>query len=229
MPVTPDNPDARRDQAHRSVRLPVAQASQSKFPVSAIQRVRVIMRRTYAGERALLVRARFGRIPRWSRSWIRRPLLIAATDHWVRPPWHAYAPIMTFDLVRSGSAALRRGLLRSGVAAGPLFVTVFLAEGARRPDYQPSRHPVSSLSLGPHGWVQAANFSAAGALCVAGAAGLSRSRDAIIGTRFVPALIGAAGLGPLGSAVFPTDPVGGYPPGTPDVPPVLSASMTRHG
>ena len=136
---------------------------------------------------------------------------------------------MTSGLVRSGSAALTRGLLRSGVAAGPLFVTVFLAEGARRADYQPSRHPVSSLSLGPHGWVQAANFSAAGTLCVAGAAGLSRTRDAIMGTRLVPALIGAAGLGLLGSAVFPTDPVGGYPPGTPDVLPVPSASMTRHG
>jgi hypothetical protein len=127
------------------------------------------------------------------------------------------------------SAALTRRLLRSGVAAGPLFVTVFLAEGARRADYQPSRHPVSSLSLGSHGWVQAANFSAAGTLCVAGAAGLSRNRDAIIGTRLVPVLIGAAGLGLLFSAVFPTDPVSGYPPGTPDVPPVQSASMTAHG
>jgi hypothetical protein len=136
---------------------------------------------------------------------------------------------MTFKSTRPRSAALTRGLLRSGVAAGPLFVAVFLAEGARRADYRPSRHPVSSLSLGPHGWVQAANFRAAGAMCLAGAAGLSRSRDAIIGTRLVPALIGAAGLGLLGSAVFPTDPVGGYPPGTPDVPVAQSASMTRHG
>ena len=94
---------------------------------------------------------------------------------------------MTPDLRGSGSAALTRGLLRSGVAAGPLFVSVFLAEGARRAAYRPSRHPVSSLSLGPDGWVQAADFSAAGALCVVGAAGLSRSRDAIIGTRLVPA------------------------------------------
>jgi hypothetical protein len=29
--------------------------------------------------------------------------------------------------------------------------------------------------------------------------------------------------------LFPTGPVGGYPPGTPDVPAVQSASMTRHG
>src|SRR5450755_4590210 len=35
---------------------------------------------------------------------------------------------MASGLVRSGSA-LTRGLLRSGAAAGPLFVTVFLAEG----------------------------------------------------------------------------------------------------
>ena len=31
-----------------------------------------------------------------------------------------------------------------------------------------------------------------------------------------PALIGAAGAGLIGSAVFRTDPVSGYPPGTPD-------------
>jgi hypothetical protein len=136
---------------------------------------------------------------------------------------------MTFEFVRSGPTALTRGLLWSGAAAGPLFVSVFLGEGARRADYRPSRHPVSSLSLGPRGWVQAVNFGAAGTLCLAGAAGLSRSRDVITGARLVPALIGAAGLGLLGSAVFATDPVGGYPPGTPDVPPVQSASMTRHG
>jgi hypothetical protein len=135
---------------------------------------------------------------------------------------------MTLKSTRPASAALTRSLLRAGTAAGPLFVTVFLAEGARRADYRPSRHPVSSLSLGPNGWVQVANFSAAGTLFLASAAGLSRSRDAITGTRLVPALIGAAGLGLLGSAAFPTDPVGGYPPGTPDVPPVQSASMTRH-
>jgi len=136
---------------------------------------------------------------------------------------------MTLRTRATGPAALTRGLLRSGAAAGPLFVIVFLAEGARRADYQPLRHPVSSLSLGPHGWVQAANFSAAGALCVAGAAGVSRTQDVIMGTRLVPALIGAAGLGLLGSAVFPADPVGGYPPGTPDALPAQSASMTRHG
>lgn len=125
--------------------------------------------------------------------------------------------------------SLTCGLLRCGVAAGPLFITVFLVEGARRPGYKPLRHPVSSLSLGPHGWVQVANFSATGTLCLAGAAGLSLAPGAVPGTRLGTAFIGAAGLGLLGSAVFPTDPVSGYPPGSPDALAEPSTSMTRHG
>ena len=46
-----------------------------------------------------------------------------------------------------------RGLLYCGLAAGPVFVTTFLAAGAARDGYRPSRHPVSSLALGPRGQV----------------------------------------------------------------------------
>jgi len=93
---------------------------------------------------------------------------------------------------------------------------VFLLEGAVRDGYQPLRHPVSSLALGPRGWIQAANFTVAGTLFLAGAAGLARADDPVGGGRAVPALIGAAGAGLIGAAVFTTDPVSGYPPGTPD-------------
>ena len=108
-----------------------------------------------------------------------------------------------------------RSLLRCGLAAGPVFVAVFLAEGAVREGYNPLRHPVSSLALGPRGWIQAGSFAVTGALVLATAAGLSRAGDPVTG-RAVPALIGAAGAGLLGSAAFTTDPVSGYPPGTPD-------------
>jgi Protein of unknown function (DUF998) len=108
-----------------------------------------------------------------------------------------------------------RGLLCCGVAAGPVFVAVFLLEGAVRDGYRPLRHPVSSLALGPRGWIQAANFVVAGTLFLAGAAGLARAGDPAAG-RAAPALIGAAGAGLIGAAVFATDPVGGYPPGMPD-------------
>ena len=109
-----------------------------------------------------------------------------------------------------------RGLLSCGLAAGPVFVTAFLVQGATREGYRPSRHPVSSLALGPRGWVQAANFALTGALVLAGAAGLWRARDPALSTRAGQVLIGAAGAGIIGAAVFPTDPVSGYPPGTPD-------------
>lgn len=122
----------------------------------------------------------------------------------------------------------RRGLLRCGAAAGPLFVSVFLIEGAKRPDYNPLRHPVSSLSLGPRGWVQAANFAVTGMLYLAGAAGLARSPDRGTCGRIAAAAIGATGLGLLGSAAFRTDPVNGYPPGTPDTPAETTATGAMH-
>jgi len=124
--------------------------------------------------------------------------------------------------------AWTRGLLRCGVAAGPVFVGVFLLEGAVRDGYRPLRHPVSSLALGPRGWIQTANFAVAGTLFLAGAAGLARADDRVASGRAAPALIGAAGAGLIGSAVFTTDPVSGYPPGTPDALTRPSRTGTTH-
>jgi Protein of unknown function (DUF998) len=121
-----------------------------------------------------------------------------------------------------------RALLCCGAAAGPLFVSVFVVEGAQRADYKSLRHPVSSLTLGPRGSVQVANFAEAGTLYLAGAAGLVRAREPLLGTRLGPALFGGVGLGLLGSAAFATDPVSGYPPGTPDTPTEQTTNMTLH-
>jgi hypothetical protein len=120
-------------------------------------------------------------------------------------------------------AGQTRRLLRCGMWAGPVFAATFLAEGAVRDGYRPLRHPVSSLALGPRGWVQTANFAVTGGLCLAGAAGLR-----LAGGRTGPALVAAAGAGLIGAAAFPTDPVGGYPPGTPDMPVKFSRAGTVH-
>jgi Protein of unknown function (DUF998) len=127
----------------------------------------------------------------------------------------SYASLVKMASTPGKPGAWTRSLLRCGMAAGPVFAAVFLAEGAVREGYSPLRHPVSSLALGPRGWIQAANFTVTGTLVLAGAAGLYRAGDPITG-RAVPTLIGAAGAGLLGSAGFTTDPVSGYPPGTPD-------------
>lgn len=114
------------------------------------------------------------------------------------------------------SQSAHRWLLHCGAAAGPLFISAFTIEGARRPDYKPLRHPVSSLALGRRGWVQVANFAVTGMLYLAGAAGLARASDPDGCGRLGPVALGLAGVGLLGSAAFRTDPVSGYPPGTPD-------------
>lgn len=103
-------------------------------------------------------------------------------------------------------------LLVCGVVAGPLFTVVYLLAGALRADYRPVRHPVSSLALGPAGWVQTANFLVFGALWLAFAAGLWRVGASPAGA----ILVGLWGVGLLGAGAFRTDPVRGYPPGTPD-------------
>ena len=127
-----------------------------------------------------------------------------------------YASLVETASIHGTRQAWTRRLLRCGVAAGPVFVAVFVLEGALREGYRPLRHPVSSLALGPRGWIQTGNFAAAGTMFLAAAAGLARAGDRAASSRAAPALIGAAGAGLIGSAVFTTDPVSGYPPGTPN-------------
>ena len=127
-----------------------------------------------------------------------------------------YSLLMKPASAHDRTAKWTRGLLSCGLAAGPAFITTFLVEGAIRDRYRPSRHPVSSLALGPGGRIQTANFAVTGTLVLAGAAGLERAGDPTFSTRAGRVLIGAAGAGLIGAAVFATDPVSGYPPGTPD-------------
>jgi hypothetical protein len=115
-------------------------------------------------------------------------------------------------------------LLACGVIAGPLFVIAFLVEGATRADYDPLRHPVSSLALGEYGWVQSTNFVVTGLLTLAFAWGLRLALWSGKGSTWGPLLVGVWAIGLLGAGVFVTDPVSGYPPGTPDVVP-----YTWHG
>ena len=128
----------------------------------------------------------------------------------------------------SRSASVTRWLLRCGLVAGPAFVIVFSVDGATRPGYRPLRHPVSSLSLGPRGRVQVTNFAVTGALYLAAAAGLARAADPATRARTDSWLVAVAAAGLIGAAAFRTDPVSGYPPGSPDVPVRPSRTGTAH-
>ena len=118
------------------------------------------------------------------------------------------------------SSRWTRALLIGGTLAAPLFVVVFSILGATRDDYDALRHPVSSLALGPGGVLQRVNFWLTGALFLAGAGGLRRSRISTgLSTRAGPILLSTVGVGLIGAGIFAADPLSGYPPGTPPVGP----------
>lgn len=136
---------------------------------------------------------------------------VAAEDHVEHADVEVGGSMPTMSL---GERRLRKVPVRIalGALAGPLFVGAFSAIGARRPGYNWRRHAVSSLGARRGGWLQRSNFMLTGWLYIVAASGLARSPRRIVGSRLVPVLVGAAGVGLIGSGVFVTDPVGGFPP-----------------
>ena len=107
-----------------------------------------------------------------------------------------------------------RLLLGCGVAGGLLFVVSFLIQGATRSGYDPARNYVSTLALGPGGWVQVATFIVTAGLIAACAVGLARGMRPGRGSVWVPRLIGLFAIGTFFAGVFKGDPDRGYPPGS---------------
>ena len=102
---------------------------------------------------------------------------------------------------------------------------MFLLEGATRDGYNPYRDPISSLSIGRYGWIQALVFLIIGALMFLFAVGLRRTlKSSSINSFWGPLLIGLAGVGAIGAGIFTTDPFIGYPASILTLPP-----PTLHG
>lgn len=112
-----------------------------------------------------------------------------------------------------GRRSATRTLLGAGAAAGPFYLALGLIQAFVREGFDLSRHPLSVLANGPGGWVQTANFALTGLMVVAAAVGFSR----VFGKR--PAMtwfLAGYGLAMILAAIFPADPVDGFPPGTPE-------------
>ena len=123
----------------------------------------------------------------------------------------------------TGLDSQTRLLLICGALAGPLFIIAWFIEGLNRDGYNPMRHPISALSLGEFGWTQIANFIVTGILTLVLAFGLRTAFQRGRGKTWIFILITIVGLGFLGTGLFATDPLNGYPPGTPAIllPPTL--------
>jgi hypothetical membrane protein len=115
-----------------------------------------------------------------------------------------------------------RLLLVAGLVGPLLFFIVVLVEGATRPGYNALHHTVSTLALGPQGWVLTTALLVLGALLLCFAAGLRRVLNLGRGSTWGPILVAVCGLAFIGEAIFPTDPILGYPPGA-------AATLTLHG
>lgn len=120
-----------------------------------------------------------------------------------------------------------RTLLICGALVGPLFTIAWFIEGVTRIHYDPMRHPISSLALGEFGWTQIANFLVTGILTLVLAFGLRKAFKLEGATTWIPTLITIVGIGFLGTGFFATDPLSGYPLGTPAMllPPTLIGSL----
>ena len=119
-----------------------------------------------------------------------------------------------------------RALLGCGVLAGPVFTVGWIVAAATRVHYDSLRHPISSLSIGERGWIQTANFMVTGLLTLAFALGLRRLP--LGGSTWGPLLIGIIAVGLFGAGIFTTDPMNGYPLGTPNLPQEYSAPGRLH-
>jgi hypothetical protein len=110
-------------------------------------------------------------------------------------------------------AAVTRSLLGWGVVAGPFYVIVGLALALTRPGFRLADHALSLLMLGDNGWMQRVNLILTGVMVLAAAYGVLRAIRSGRGLA-IAVLVGVYGASLVLSAVFPPDPVAGFPPGS---------------
>ncbi|GAA0411387.1 hypothetical protein Acor_15250 [Acrocarpospora corrugata] len=130
---------------------------------------------------------------------------------------------MTQQVTCDPRTSLTKSLLGYGVIAGPVYVTVGLAQALTREGFDLARHPWSFLANGDLGWIQIVNFVVAGLACVAAAVGFGRAVGG-----WASWLIGVYGVSLVGAAIFRADPALGFPVGTPDGPGVVTWHGTMH-
>jgi hypothetical protein len=109
------------------------------------------------------------------------------------------------------NSRLHRGLLLLGLVGSVVFTLTWFLDGLLRPGYDSVAQPISALSLGPGGWVQAANFALFGAIGVVAAFAWRPTLAGGFGAVWYPRLRVLAGVAMIGAAIFAQDPGHGYP------------------
>src|SRR5262245_21169565 len=124
-------------------------------------------------------------------------------------------------------AAITRSLLGFGMLVGPFYLALGVGQGLIRAGFSFARHPLSVLANGPGGWVQTANFVVSALMVLAAVVGITRVAAA--GSRVMRGALVVYALGMIVAAIFPADPMDGFPPGTPlGVPTTISTTGLVH-
>lgn len=111
-----------------------------------------------------------------------------------------------------GAAAVTRSLLGWGVVAGPFYVVVGLVLALTRADFDLTRHALSLLMLGEHGWMQRLNLVLSAVMVLAAALGILRAIPSGRGLA-IGAFTAVYGVCLMLSAAFLPDPTSGFPAG----------------
>ena len=107
-----------------------------------------------------------------------------------------------------------RALLACGAVAGPLYVTVTMAQALTRDGFDLRQHRFTLLTTGDLGWIHQANMVLVGALTVLLAVGVRQMMRTGRGAVWGPRLLGLFGVAYIFGGVLTADPVAGFPPGT---------------
>jgi hypothetical protein len=105
-------------------------------------------------------------------------------------------------------------LLACGAVAGPMYVTVTMAEALTRDGFDLRRHRFSWLTTGDLGWIHQSNMVLVGLLTVLLAVGVRQMMRTGRGAVWGPRLLGLFGVAYIIGGLLRADPVAGFPPGT---------------
>jgi hypothetical protein len=106
-----------------------------------------------------------------------------------------------------------RVLLACGAVAGPLYVTVTIAQALTRDGFDLRQHRFTYLTTGDLGWVHQSNMLVVGVLTVLLAVGVRQTLRTAKGAVWGPRLLGLFGAAYIIGGLLTADPVVGFPPG----------------
>jgi Protein of unknown function (DUF998) len=113
----------------------------------------------------------------------------------------------TVEYERPVPRGLLLWLLACGTVAPAIFDAVYLVEGTTRPGYDAWRQAISTLMVGPGGWVQQANFILLGVLTLVVAAVWRRILKGGVCATWYPIMRGIEGLSLIMIGFSLTDPL----------------------